>query len=1243
MFSRDIPLYGLDLTGKNPDNLVTREYYRRTDPSSQKGFVLRHGPFYTESLVLTKPNEELMVEGEHYEIFGIATALTAFVQDKEVAMLIVLKDETITEWFASYQVVGHFGVINRDLINMVEGALEDDRPVYYRNIKNKPLWFPPELHQHDIRYEIHSFQDIIELIKRITDVKAVMPNRNKVSIDHFNSVILSHITDYERMLLDYIEKHDSDDTPPFTNSHGLTAKQMGLENVDNFKTASLIDVLNGYRTDLHVTVDYVKQALDTVSKDTDSLVKLGTIPVLRYGSNSFIPVPIQGSFEGMGGNDFNLGCNVETNGDSLILMNRNDGRVNGLYFMENKVKDAPVDKWRFTTHRYVHQTALADGVELTKILRGSNGRFLVVGGYNASRQLIWYYSLGNGTFNPLKHILIRFPDAIQAKLTTATVVCTEAFPSRIILTQTIDQLTALNDPTLKTFAYSVPDEQPTYDGVDIAGGLVIGQRMWELDLSTHTWRNIIFNYQQAFDNNKVTSYAWIPYRYVIQVVSADNPRADGAAHKYGLKRAEYEFSKMISGWRPRAWTDVNYVRYDESTDRLLMKYVYTPYGIDDRPTLFEGGYNSIGFILKNRTINGGSVYYDVENRKALAKPSYWDTTVGGTALNTPGVVTGAADHAEWEIRGWSGSATYMWLSHGKMLQAGTGSYGTFPMKIIFADFNGLPSFENLDYFIDGSLSSNLSGASINFTSYTYNETNPVGLTIGAHSTFWLQLKQGDIDTFGSVSYSNLTNNITDGLWFRRQPALGSDGYPIAPNKSYSLYFGNDSSNSTLTYGYPLDNTVYPITNGPGEVFCTAVFQNSADNRKAEYVKNMIAHTAFTGSMKGGNYSANSTTASYLFRAEWEIKNDNNVYTFVETKTYNLEDQIKNTLLPKIKAETKVENANFNHALAGHRIGFTNLRSSKYDKFLIFTVPVLNAENGYLYTHAVAFNLTGGTADGNGIIQGATVTPVGAVFSVLNIQVRSDDLVKLTDNDPTIWRYVSTVYTQPRDMVMQLANGSSVVVMQIPTSYYVKGNRHEAGVACLVNESGITKMIEKSVYYTASTYNFFHHPLYGIVQRAYGTGPSEVGYRVSDMSELSFALNYSNLVMGNSNYLEAAFTVYINTDQDALLNGREYTIKSKTIDLRTVTPNPANRIFYLYIDYGNDGPYYHASLTSLVESPSRALISIVKTNTDSIYEIENFNVFTMNGCRISTTRHGSVIPAATGSIEEDGQVNGWVSK
>lgn len=1228
MFSRDIPSYPLDLTGQAETNKVVNEYYRRTDTEQDTIFVPLSGPYYIQSMVLTDPASDVQyVEGKDYEFFGICAEITAFVKNKEVGMAIRWLNSAVTEWYASYQVVGHFSYWQKELLYLTESIKDDDRPVFYKNIKNKPLWFPPELHGHDVRYELHAFSDLIDCVNRIRELKKNQLNPVTEGASNLIDNLSGKIAEWQNRIQSQIDQHALD-----VNAHGLTAAQVNLGNVDNYPTANLIETLNGSRRDRHLTMDNVDQAIRQATTSLTQLTKSGSLPLLGYGSTGFIPPAITGSFEGQGGNSFRMGFNIEPNGEALILMNRNDGRVNGLYFMSNTTSGTPVTDWKYTVYRYQHQTASDAGVNLSRILQGSNGKFLIIGGSDTNGDVRWYYTTGNGTFDPNKHILLPLPDDIVTlggDYFSSATITSETYPDRIMLWVPQSGSSVMKGEYRNIF-YDLPEGEEDKTGFQGAAlpGVNVGQLCWEYSLTEKVWRRVTFTYHPAgYPDNVYTSYFYCPYRYKIVKVTADNPRLDGSSSPYGVKGYEYTFSSPITQWTGRLWGYAMIDLYDAERDVIGIKGFDSTYGYDGRAFTLEGGDVSYGILLKNRTTTDTETHFDVTNGFGLEDTLYVrDVTTKDD--NYIGYEGSGRPHTDTVGRSFSnaGGSLY-WIKPGVVYGAGTVTYGSYPISISRFDINGLPNFASVENWA----TSTSNGQPYSRQTTLYNESNTSGFTIGAHSLFYLQLDPNDVNTYGGVAYSS------KGMSFRKQSALDEKGIPKKPYVNFTLY------NSDVI-GYPLDNKSYTFTGSHTWPYVTNIFADIPNNRREEYIKHLIGHHPYPTS--GGSVSTKN--ANHKVATEHKVVISQDTVDIVATKIYDLADALTNTLFPHMLEQGKAQGYSIiGHNLpATYRIGFSNLASTKYEQLLICTGIVFQESKLATLMLSTCFNLTGGTLT-DGVITGATITPVGKVHVTTRAEPTQDYYNSAINEGYAFGRWIDYKTTQPRDLARQMDNGKSFCVVHHATLVTVKSNINLFGTAMVVSEEGIEETWGFDQYWTSGEYRYFYHPYYGAANRYEITNnpaaASQIGYPYPrDITgKANFITDKSLRVLGNSNYLQSAYTVYIGSDQRVEINGAVYNLPARDIDLYTIDSDPSNSIYYLYMVYGSEGPEYSIVTTPLPETANRALLSIIKTNKDSIYEIENYNVFSMNGFRISSTRHGSVIPSATGSIDVAGQAKGWV--
>lgn len=1220
----DVKYYKTDLTGLNRDNKVTREYHSRVADSKDVIFLPRQGHFFHKSFKMLKLNGEEYDLGKDYEFYDISRSLTALVKNATIGLFVKLLNPEITEWYCTYQVVGNFSIIDRDFATKILSALNDDRPVYFKDIKNMLKWFPPKLHQHDLRYEVHSFKDLIDQIVRIEQVYNVLPDRETVSINHFYSTISAYIAEFKKRLQDALIKHDGDKVPPYTNSHGLTAKKVGLEKVDNFKTASLIQIIEGIEEQLHITADLTKQVVAKYPKESDNLIHKGILPIIRYGNNNFIPPSISGSFEGLGGTNFSVGLNTETDGTTLLLGNRADGKVDGLYFMRNTDQKLDVTKWEFTAYRYTHPQAVADGVNLKYVVRGSNGKVLIV--HDGSK---YYWTFGNGTFNPNKHVLKTFPQEMydlgifnseqQLYLVTA------AYPDKVLLFKTLSPAEVWNDPALKQVAWDLPDYSAGVNYAPVASyaststGSVMGVVCWELDVPSQTWREVIFNYNYVGSASQFKSRLYKPFRHVIQ----PNVTYPDGSKGYGITQGFVKFKIPVYahyGYQLQAF----WGKYDKATKSIAMKHFFDSLIVDSRGFNATIGVNSMGFLLQNGRYENNKSVYDVVPGKILN---------GGIVDVDNSPVGGFPQPAGWyEPWNFRNVAYYSYLIKDDVLFGiAPGGYGGYPCQIATADLSQDAAFLSFDQFYKTAFDSK-------FTATDHNETNPLGLAISPSAECYLLPTLNNVNTYGSICTSLPDGDKTKyKLVYRRTDAMAADKSMKAPATSYTLY-------GTTVKGYPLSNDVRMVDLDPYFPINTFILKPSEPNWNA-YNLARFSHITVPIPYQG---PWNNATANQIFKSEVAI-DFGNVLKFNATKTLNLSTIVDNVIIPYVTSWANANNhaGDFENLRANYMLIPATVNGGTTDHYL-FIGYGLTADN-HVVIIGQLMRITGGSYDANGLRIPTGVTWIGNMMSFIDsVPLNPTTLAYRTKNANQfiVQDYVNHAPIRP--VIAQQPDQTTMVFSDIPPLTPSTGGYYRSGFVALFDINGLKRFDYKRQHHSAPNQLTSAHPYYQVMIRnnSYNKGAGIFGAGLTqntatnNMDNLLANTTDPGLVLSVSNYVEGAFSVYFKSSETVVFGGSEYSLPPRVIDLYDVDSSPVNKTFYCYLTYVNGVVQYRIEPTPLADSYSCALLATIKTNGTGIYQILPSNVFTMNGFRIGIERHGSTIPAATGVIQTAGQTAGW---
>lgn len=293
MLTPDVPRYKLDLEGNSKFNHIPKEYGKRSNEKNNDIFVPQFAPFYINSFKMYFKTGEPMVLDEDYEFYGIMSKLTEYTA-KPVGLFVKLLKPEITEWYSSYQVVGNFNKVNDDIILMLKAIAEDDRTVDWKNIDGKPEWFNPKLHQHDLTYEIFGFTDLINAWEMLIDKDILGKGNLTMMLESFEEKLDVYINGFKQQTVKLLERHKVNKT----DAHGVQKDQIGLGKLDNFKTASLNETVEGKTTERHITVYNAAKVATMMTGQNARLFDSGKLPIFTFPSDPADPVVTKSTVPG---------------------------------------------------------------------------------------------------------------------------------------------------------------------------------------------------------------------------------------------------------------------------------------------------------------------------------------------------------------------------------------------------------------------------------------------------------------------------------------------------------------------------------------------------------------------------------------------------------------------------------------------------------------------------------------------------------------------------------------------------------------------------------------------------------------------------------------------------------------------------------------------------------------------------------------------------------------------------------
>lgn len=122
-----------------------------------------------------------------------------------------------------------------------------------------------------------------------------------------------------------------------------------------------------------------------------------------------------------------------------------------------------------------------------------------------------------------------------------------------------------------------------------------------------------------------------------------------------------------------------------------------------------------------------------------------------------------------------------------------------------------------------------------------------------------------------------------------------------------------------------------------------------------------------------------------------------------------------------------------------------------------------------------------------------------------------------------------------------------------------------------------------------------------------------------------------------------WVIYFTEDTPVIINGVPGTLISTNIDLTTVKANPANTMFYVYVELQAGLPVYAIYSQYMTETATTLLVGTIQTGDLSITTIKVDKVTKFAGFRISIAPLGSSIPVTPGLPSREAHLDsGWLN-
>lgn len=1221
MIKQDIPLYKLDLTGTSEFNHVKKQYGSRKDVAQSQIVIPPFGPFYQKSFKMTDVSGKPLVLGEDYEFYGIMNKLTAYTAKPVGLFVRILKDE-ITEWIWDYQVVGNFNKLTNEILNMLHSIYEDDRYVLWENIENKPLWFDPEIHLHDLTYEIFGFTDLARELTRVAHIQGTQKAASVLFLENFRDHIEFYCNSFRALLKGIIDNHANHKY----DQHGVRKEHIGLGLVDNNFTATLEETLEGLRDDLFITPYNAALAVTAAAGRNDKLYPSGKLPLLRYGSDTFIPPTIAGSFEGLGGQSRNHCAVVESDGTLLILQHRNNGKYRGLYYVRCSNYRSQAAEYEFTAYQYTHPTATAQGANLDVVINGSNRYIMVVGD---SVKNMWYWCETHNTLNPDRHILHRMTGEWVNEMASlpkstwnsgwnkALVMADDTYRDYFMILQSyqIDDFVNNRRPAWGPFS--------KYQ----RGGINVNNAGYSINvirnLSDALQRATVDFTHPVFGNSNDKFFTpWWPEL-------EDNPvngyNIKSLFARYNPPMREMWMFRTVHGmWRKNpGGADYGFriqITGNESSGTFENPNITGMYPVWRGKMTFSVDGSGIKVKIEPGPSNATLFEVNPYDRTTAAWKEYVANCHDTGNIDGADSV-GSADIGDGLLAYSDGYANGIFPSGYQIVQT---EYGKGYDKIL--------GIEPSKWYYKGIL--------------YFDEKNPLGLGASFIDQAWMTADTDNPNMSGLLSRQGNTKEVK---WiYRRSGFANADWTHKAPT--------NVSSYNARAYRhYPHVSDVKEVDLG-----CNVIFNQTppipTGVNKISHYKRLFAcssESRLDGKLAQSVTDQTKANGDLKFVFETTVKVVDNVVKFTHERVVNIKRMLEVDLLavfgPRGYTADDIKNTFVIATIFDNNDGLREMiMVQRHDGNKIYVA----AQVGRVYPQGNTSTVNGGThwddarweqisnVDDRLLDQNARNIP--NVFRHINYNLPGagkiatgmvasmpwksrNDAGGITDN--------STVTVMIRSDVSFLAtygDGRCNMVYEIntATNQIVNATSVDGGFWGSIIPTWIPIPFEGIVFSDFGIMDF----------EGSGLGGRPPRYDNVWQSITARIMRADRNQLGMTNIITPAYTVYFNAIKNVLLAGKMYDIDSTYIDILDQEPNPANKTFYVYVYYASGVAEYLISPTVRPESSTQSLIATVICGPTQIDRIIPYNRFSMNGVIISAKRQGSAILASSGTIDGVGDTS-----
>lgn len=177
----------LDVTGRSVSNFISNEPHTLSNRPT-RSIAPRLGPFFGESVVI-RNGSTVLERGRDFQIVELHQEATLLYGREIASVILIINSSVPSSVTVSYQALGghfsHSGT-NESIANLYQTVIQDNRPVDWNNLFNKPTEFNPAIHRH-LLDDVFGFEPIVDHLERIK--RAITLGQTGIVLEIVNSLI----------------------------------------------------------------------------------------------------------------------------------------------------------------------------------------------------------------------------------------------------------------------------------------------------------------------------------------------------------------------------------------------------------------------------------------------------------------------------------------------------------------------------------------------------------------------------------------------------------------------------------------------------------------------------------------------------------------------------------------------------------------------------------------------------------------------------------------------------------------------------------------------------------------------------------------------------------------------------------------------------------------------------------------------------------------------------------------------